>query len=47
MLQHESLQVYEESNDFSIALTLGTIGVSMIGLDIIGADSVVISLACY
>ena len=39
-----AVQVYEESNDFSIALTLDTIRVSMIGLDIIGADNVVTSL---
>ena len=33
-----AVQVYEESNDFSITLTLDMNGVSKIGLDIIGAD---------
>ena len=36
---------YEESADFSIALTLDTNGVSKSGLDIIGADAMVTSLA--
>ena len=39
-----AVQVYEESKDFSDALTLDTNGVSKIGLDIIGTDSVVTSL---
>ena len=39
-----AVQVYEESKEFSIALTLDTNGVSKIGLDIIGADGVVTSL---
>ena len=40
-----AVQVYGESPDFNIALTLDTNGVSEIGLDIIGADCVVTSLA--
>ena len=40
-----AVQVYEESKDFSIALTLDMNKVSKIGLDIIGADGVVTSLA--
>ena len=40
-----TVQVYEESKDFSIALTLDTNGVLNIGLDIIGDDCVVNSLA--
>ena len=40
-----AVQVYEESEDFSIALTLDMNGVSKIGLDIIAADGVVTSLA--
>ena len=36
---------YEESEDFSIALTLDMNRVSMLGLDIIGADCVVSSIA--
>ena len=36
-----AVQVYEESKDFSIALTLDMDGVSKIGLDIIDADGVV------
>ena len=35
---------YEESEDFSIALTLDTNGVPKSGLDIIGADGMVTSL---
>ena len=38
-----AVQVYEESKDFSNALTLDMNGVSKIGLDIIGTDSVVTS----
>ena len=40
-----AVQVYEESKDFSIALTLDTNRVKKIGLGILGADSVVTSLA--
>ena len=40
-----AVQVYEESKDFSIALTMDTNGVSKIGLDTIGADFVVTLLA--
>ena len=36
---------YEESKDFSIALTWDTNGALKIGLDIIGADGMVTSLA--
>ena len=39
-----AVQVYEESKDFSIALTLDMDRVSKIGLDILGADGVVTSL---
>ena len=42
-----AVQVYDESEDFSIALTLDTNGVSKIGLGIIGADCIVNSLASY
>ena len=40
-----AVQVYEESKDVSIALTLDTNGVSKISLDVIGADCVVNALA--
>ena len=40
-----AVQVYDESEDFSIALTLDMNRVSKTGLDIIGADCVVNSLA--
>ena len=40
-----AVQVYKESEDFSIALTLDTNRVSKIGLDIIGAGGMVNSLA--
>ena len=39
------MQVHEESENFSIALTLDVNEVSKIGLDIIGTDGVVTSVA--
>ena len=44
-LEPAAVQVYDESEDFSIALTLDMNGVSKTGLDIIGADCMVNSLA--